>query len=244
MSAGSCVTVHKSKKEIIVAQRIGGNGNTVSKAFQYDCVFDPFSTQEEVFDSSIQQIVEEVLSGYSCTIFAYGQTSTGKTYTMEGNRDAQGNVLDPGIIPRCIDYIYKVLKSKEVTDNTVKGSLRFFSHFPDKHFLNFFQKSKVTVLEVYREELFDLLSDEPVDQLTPGFGINADKVLKSKDLRIYEEEKRGCFVEGLEEANVENESHILAILKKAYHKRFKILLFFDKLSKSRISKLHLKQESV
>ena len=36
--------------------------------------------------------VEEVLQGYNCTVFAYGQTGTGKTYTMEGNRSVNSNV--------------------------------------------------------------------------------------------------------------------------------------------------------
>jgi len=47
-------------------------------------VFGPDSHQEKVYNQAIVPIVQEVLDGFNCTIFAYGQTGTGKTYTMEG----------------------------------------------------------------------------------------------------------------------------------------------------------------
>jgi hypothetical protein len=46
-------------------------------------VFDPDSGQAKLYRMAIKPIVEEVLEGFNCTIFAYGQTGTGKTYTME-----------------------------------------------------------------------------------------------------------------------------------------------------------------
>lgn len=47
-------------------------------------MFGPNSQQKELYDQAVSPIVYEVLEGYNCTIFAYGQTGTGKTYTMEG----------------------------------------------------------------------------------------------------------------------------------------------------------------
>lgn len=47
-------------------------------------MFGPTSQQKELYDQAVSPIVYEVLEGYNCTIFAYGQTGTGKTYTMEG----------------------------------------------------------------------------------------------------------------------------------------------------------------
>lgn len=47
-------------------------------------MFGPDSGQQRLYDQAISPIVEEVLDGFNCTIFAYGQTGTGKTYTMEG----------------------------------------------------------------------------------------------------------------------------------------------------------------
>lgn len=47
-------------------------------------VFGPYSRQIDLYDQALVPIVNEVLEGFNCTIFAYGQTGTGKTYTMEG----------------------------------------------------------------------------------------------------------------------------------------------------------------
>lgn len=47
-------------------------------------VFGPKSRQQDVFNHAVVPLVNEVLDGYNCTVFAYGQTGTGKTYTMEG----------------------------------------------------------------------------------------------------------------------------------------------------------------
>lgn len=47
-------------------------------------VFGPTSQQKDLYVQAVYPIVNEVLEGYNCTIFAYGQTGTGKTYTMEG----------------------------------------------------------------------------------------------------------------------------------------------------------------
>lgn len=49
-----------------------------------DGVFGPDSTQQQVYDTVVTPIVAEVLSGYNCSILAYGQTGTGKTFTMTG----------------------------------------------------------------------------------------------------------------------------------------------------------------
>ena len=48
-------------------------------------VFGPQTQQQDLYDQAIVPIVNEVLEGFNCTIFAYGQTGTGKTFTMEGN---------------------------------------------------------------------------------------------------------------------------------------------------------------
>lgn len=47
-------------------------------------VFGPKAQQRSIYDQAISPIVDEVLEGFNCTVFAYGQTGTGKTYTMEG----------------------------------------------------------------------------------------------------------------------------------------------------------------
>ncbi|WOL06812.1 kinesin KP1 isoform X2 [Canna indica] len=71
-----------------------------SKQYSFDKVFHPQSTQEEVF-SEIEPVIKSALDGYNVCIFAYGQTGTGKTYSMEGIPS------NPGIVPRGIQAIFE-----------------------------------------------------------------------------------------------------------------------------------------
>ena len=73
-------------------------------------VFAPDTTQERLYATAVSGMVEEVLEGFNCTIFAYGQTGTGKTHTMTGDI---GDELGPGagVIPRAIHQIFGHLES-------------------------------------------------------------------------------------------------------------------------------------
>jgi kinesin family member 5 len=73
------------------------------KVYLFDKVFKPGCNQESVYKATAKDIVEDVLSGYNGTIFAYGQTSSGKTHTMEGILDAEES---QGIIPRIVQDIF------------------------------------------------------------------------------------------------------------------------------------------
>ena len=55
-----------------------------SHQFSFDYVYGPDSTQSHVYENTARPAVLSVLEGYNATILAYGQTGTGKTYTMEG----------------------------------------------------------------------------------------------------------------------------------------------------------------
>uniref|UniRef100_H3BGB6 Kinesin-like protein n=1 Tax=Latimeria chalumnae TaxID=7897 RepID=H3BGB6_LATCH len=73
------------------------------KPYAFDKVFHPNTTQEQVYNACAKQIVKDVLGGYNGTIFAYGQTSSGKTHTMEGKLH---DVQLMGIIPRITQDIF------------------------------------------------------------------------------------------------------------------------------------------
>lgn len=98
--------------------------------YKYDHVFDQNNTQESIFTTTAQHAVEWVVDGYNATIFTYGPTGTGKTYTMFGREE------NPGIIPRACALLFELLSSREdIAEFTVKCSF----------------------LEIYRETLNDLL---------------------------------------------------------------------------------------
>ena len=72
-----CVVACDSEAKSIKVS-YGPAGKKTTKAFNFDRVFGMYSTQEEVFDQVVRPIVDETLAGFNCTIFAYGQTGTGK----------------------------------------------------------------------------------------------------------------------------------------------------------------------
>ncbi|RLV76452.1 hypothetical protein DV515_00016960 [Chloebia gouldiae] len=106
------------------------------KPYVFDRVFPPNTTQEQVYHACAMQIVKDVLAGYNGTIFAYGQTSSGKTHTMEGK------LHDPqqmGIIPRIARDIFNHIYSMD-------ENLEF--HI------------KVSYFEIYLDKIRDLLDSE------------------------------------------------------------------------------------
>ncbi|PTB68212.1 kinesin-like protein [Trichoderma citrinoviride] len=122
----------------VIELSMGANALS-NKTYSFDRVFSPAADQSMVFDDVVKPILEEMLAGYNCTIFAYGQTGTGKTYTMSGDMsDTLGMLSDEaGIIPRVLQQLFDKLEN-ENTDNCVKCSF----------------------IELYNEELRDLLSTD------------------------------------------------------------------------------------
>ncbi|XP_052226778.1 kinesin-like protein KIF11 isoform X1 [Dreissena polymorpha] len=181
----SVVEANSEKKEVNVKERLGINPTT--KTFNYDHVFTQDVKQTDVYKSIVSPIIKEVLDGYNCTIFAYGQTGTGKTFTMEGERSPDPNLTwenDPltGIIPRSLANIFDQLQSQEVEFSV-----------------------RVSFLELYNEELFDLLGSS-VDPLR---------------LKIYEDSTRkgSVIIQGLEEIIVKSKDEVYEILERGASRR-------------------------
>lgn len=84
------------------------------KPYVFDKVFQSNTTQEQVYKACAQDIVKDVLGGYNGTIFAYGQTSSGKTHTMEGNlHDTDSMGIIPRIVQDIFNYIYSMDENLE-----------------------------------------------------------------------------------------------------------------------------------
>merc|ERR1719321_198768 len=77
-----------------------------SRPFQFDNVFDSETSQEEVF-ADCRELVQSAVDGYNVTIFAYGQTGAGKTWTMYGNAE------NPGLAPRSIQALFSVIQKEQ-----------------------------------------------------------------------------------------------------------------------------------
>eukprot|EP01063_Lacrimia_lanifica_P024508 TRINITY_DN323_c0_g4_i1.p1 TRINITY_DN323_c0_g4~~TRINITY_DN323_c0_g4_i1.p1 ORF type:complete len:961 (+),score=404.01 TRINITY_DN323_c0_g4_i1:143-3025(+) len=83
----------------------GRGGVYSSQVFTFDRVYSQNASQKEVYENTARPAVEAVLAGYNSTMIAYGQTGTGKTYTMEGVG------REKGIIPRATEDIFEYIKS-------------------------------------------------------------------------------------------------------------------------------------
>ncbi|EFO62413.1 Kinesin-9 [Giardia lamblia P15] len=71
--------------------------------FTFDHIYDPQSTQEEVYNRLAQPVITDFINGFNCTIFAYGQTGSGKSYTMTGG---SGSYNDRGLMPRALEQVF------------------------------------------------------------------------------------------------------------------------------------------
>uniref|UniRef100_A0A8B9I586 Kinesin-like protein n=1 Tax=Anser brachyrhynchus TaxID=132585 RepID=A0A8B9I586_9AVES len=97
------------------------------KPYVFDRVLPPNTTQEQVYNACAKPIVKDVLEGYNGTIFAYGQTSSGKTHTMEGKlHDPQLMGIIPRIAHDIFDHIYSMDENLEfhikvIWDDTLRN---------------------------------------------------------------------------------------------------------------------------
>ncbi|XP_063783351.1 kinesin-like protein klp-3 [Pseudophryne corroboree] len=112
------------------------NQNGNKKRFRFDQVFRPQCTQEEVFEQTLP-IIKSCVDGYNVCILAYGQTGSGKTYTMMGNEQK------PGVNIRSIRELLRICHERERTKYT----------------------TKISMLEIYNESVWDLLSQNGNKQL-------------------------------------------------------------------------------
>lgn len=75
------------------------------EVYQFDNVFGPEMSTNQIFDSHVKDIVHSAMSGINQTIFAYGQTSSGKTFTMRGYSEQQD-----GLIPLSVTELFNCVE--------------------------------------------------------------------------------------------------------------------------------------
>lgn len=85
--------------------------------FTFDWVYDQDSTQDFIYENTALPMVSSMLEGYNATILAYGQTGTGKTYTMEGFKYS-GRDPQRGIVPRSMEQIFKYIEKLSNRNST------------------------------------------------------------------------------------------------------------------------------
>ncbi|OMO72976.1 hypothetical protein COLO4_27381 [Corchorus olitorius] len=144
-------------------------GGSTKKTFKFDRVYTPKDNQVDVFADALP-LVTSVLDGYNVCIFAYGQTGTGKTFTMEGTEQNRG------VNYRTLEQLFEIAKERHDT---------------------FTYNISVSVLEVYNEQIRDLLSTAP----------------SSKRLEIKQSAEGFHHIPGIVEAKVDNIYEVWNVLQ-------------------------------
>ncbi|PTB80369.1 kinesin [Trichoderma longibrachiatum ATCC 18648] len=157
--------------------------------FTFDRIFDMSCKQQDIFDYSIRPTVDDILNGYNGTVFAYGQTGAGKSYTMMGS-----NIDDPeqrGVIPRIIEQIFASIMS---SPSTIEYTVR------------------VSYMEIYMEKIRDLLAPQndnlPIHE-EKNRGIYVKGLLEiyvSSVQEVYEVMRRGGSARMVSATNMNAES--------------------------------------
>ncbi|XP_054472885.1 kinesin heavy chain isoform X2 [Anoplopoma fimbria] len=177
------------------------------KSYVFDQVFPTNTTQVQVYNTCAKQIVKDVLGGYNGTIFAYGQTSSGKTHTMEGNlHDPQGM----GIIPRIAEDIFEhIFAMDENLEFHIKVS--YFEIYMDK--IRDLLDVKKTNLSVHEDkyrvpyvkgctERFVTSPEEVMDVIDEG---KANRHVAVTNMNEHSSRSHSIFLINIKQENVETE---------------------------------------
>ncbi|CAN5975935.1 unnamed protein product [Sphagnum jensenii] len=109
------------------------SGSSISgQSYTFDRVFGSDATTLEIYEAHTKDIIGSAVQGFNGTVFAYGQTSSGKTYTMRGSPQ------EPGIIPLAVHEVFRNIQAVETREFLLR----------------------VSYMEIYNEEINDLLAPE------------------------------------------------------------------------------------
>uniref|UniRef100_A0A8B9QDZ5 Kinesin family member 21A n=1 Tax=Apteryx owenii TaxID=8824 RepID=A0A8B9QDZ5_APTOW len=160
------------------------------KAFTFDYVFNIDSQQEEIYIQCIEKLIEGCFEGYNATVFAYGQTGAGKTYTMGTGFDVNITEEEQGIISRAVKHLFRCIEEKKQA--AIKQGL------PPPDF-----KVNAQFLELYNEEILDLFDTTR----------DIDAKNKKSNIKIHEDSTGGIYTVGVTTRTVNGESEMMQCLK-------------------------------
>jgi kinesin family member 21 len=214
-----CVSIFEAQKAVIIGKARNNDHYdhpplTTGTAFHFDYVYGGESEQRKLFEESIVPLLDACLEGHNSTVFAYGQTGSGKSYTMgtammdhrhpwtDRNQGSESDSIqsDLGVIPRAMYYLFEKIRD----DIKAVSESRMSTTTNSGDGVNY--DVKVTFLELYNEDLLDLLASwESKPQVQP--------------LVIREEFGGGIYVAGVAEINVKTVEAALECLKSGLASR-------------------------
>ncbi|KAL4124990.1 hypothetical protein PRIC2_008581 [Phytophthora ramorum] len=191
------------------------------KTLKADAVFANGATQDSVY-RSVSECVDALIAGFDCSVFAYGQTGTGKTHTMSGfqrDESTDFSAMDPisanhGVVPRSIERLFAEMEREKRA--TGGASFSVYCSF----------------IEIYNEKIFDILSPETLasgkgsqspdaktaaanGSLTQRARWNSTVTAKdAKGLQIRQKLDGSVFVDGMTSRNVSNQAELLQAFRE------------------------------
>ena len=171
----NCIDISKDKRSITL--------KNYDNSYTYDKIFPAETDQKTIFNEIGLPLVKKFLSGYNSTIFAYGQTGTGKTHTIIGPLESlfDDNNDNFGLIPNILNFLFN---NKEEATNIIRESSKEKAEKID-------YSLSCACIEIYQEHLIDLLSS------------NNNTFEKDDDvLKIREDPKKGMYIENLTELEI------------------------------------------
>ena len=171
----NCLDISKDQKTITL--------NNSESVYTYDKIFPAETDQKTIFSEIGLPLVKKFLSGYNSTIFAYGQTGTGKTHTIIGPLESlfDDNNDNFGLIPNILNFLFN---NKQEATNIIRESSKQKAEKID-------YTLSCSCIEIYQEHLIDLLSN------------NSNSLDNNDDvLKIREDPKKGMYIENLTELDI------------------------------------------
>ncbi|CAG9460744.1 unnamed protein product [Pedinophyceae sp. YPF-701] len=162
----------------------GGAANIGARYVFEHGVFTPEHNTHHLYNGALKHVVAGAIAGINGTLFAYGQTGSGKTYTIVGTSNA------PGVVPIAAEDLFMQVQQEERAGKVVSV--------------------RMGILEIYNEEINDLLAPKPVHT----FGEE-----KKRELKIVEDPLFGIRIQGLIEETVESPMRMTTLLAKGMSRR-------------------------
>ena len=185
------------------------------KTFYFDGIFDDIKDNSSIFKNIVKPMTNSVLNGVNSSIIAYGVTGTGKTHTMFGDIYEEIN-FEKGISIYAIEHLFNKIKDisgKKINDNREQDKLNIL--LEEKKF-----KLKVSYLEIYNEQVKDLLNFSNINsQLCNNNNNNNNNNLNNEVLMIVEDSSKGIAVPNLKEYEVDSSKEVIDLIIKGNKKR-------------------------
>ena len=205
-------------KMLVLMDPIEYNGPTTvfknrtrEQTYAFDYAFDKYSTQKFVFENSTKFLIEGVTLGYNATVFAYGATGAGKTYTMLGE---EGN---PGIMPLTLKELFREVDKYKDREYKIKFWYLEIYNENIRDLLKFIDRPSNTIINEDNEYLD--LREDPIKGITVS-GITEVNVNNSNDmLKILKRGNRNRTIEATGANETSSRSHAIFQLSLEYKER-------------------------